>query len=152
MTESPGLKRRNQSSINNYFVVCDDGRKKCMNCDAKYSKNSGNSTLRSHLESKHKIKLILTQEDENVNNDNAPKVKHGRVTSEEITQLLLEWIIDDKQAFSVVENKKFRKFIHALDSSYDLPVRQTISNKVDVLYENKLEYLKVGSILYNCFY
>ena len=66
MTESPGLKRRNQSSINNYFVVCDDGRKKCMNCDAKYSKNSGNSTLRSHLESKHKIKLILTQEDENV--------------------------------------------------------------------------------------
>jgi hypothetical protein len=73
MTESPGLNRRNQTSINNYFVVCDDGRKKCTNCDAKYSKNSGNSTLRSHLESKHKIKLILTQEDENVYNDNAPK-------------------------------------------------------------------------------
>ena len=109
MTESPGLKRRNQSSINNYFVVCDDGRKKCMNCDAKYSKNSGNSTLRSHLESKHKIKLILTQEDENVNNDNAPKVKHGRVIMEERTQLLLEWIIDDKQASLLLKIKGFVK-------------------------------------------
>ena len=56
---------------------------------------------------------------------------------------MLEWIIDDKQAFSVVENPKFTKFINALDPGYDLPVRQTILIKVDVLYENKLEYLKV---------
>ena len=71
------------------------------------------------------------------------KVKHAQATNDEISELLLDWIIDDKQAFKLVENQKFSKFIKVLDPAYVLPVRQTVSNKIDVLYENKLEYLKV---------
>ena len=57
--------------------------------------------------------------------------------------MLIDWIIDDKQAFNGVENETFRKFINRLDEAYYLPARQTVSNKIDVVYENKLDYLKV---------
>jgi hypothetical protein len=89
--------------------------------------------------------LILSKEEEEYDEkiERVTKVKHGQSSNDEISELLVEWIIDDKQAFQVVENPKFRKFINVLDPSYVLPVRQTISLKVDVLYENKLGSLKV---------
>ena len=31
-----------------------------------------------------------------------------------------------------------------VNAAYTLPVRQTVSTKVDVLYDNKLEFLKVS--------
>jgi hypothetical protein len=43
------------------------------------------------------------------------KVKHNQSSKDEISELLVEWIRDYKQAFKVVENPKFRKFIIILD-------------------------------------
>ena len=75
------MKRRNHSSVNNYFVTCDDGKKKCTKCEAKYARSTGNSTLRNHLEVKHKIKLVLTQ-DEEESNEKIPKIKHSQHTKD----------------------------------------------------------------------
>ena len=70
----------------------------------------------------------------------------------ERTQLLLEWIIDDKQASLWLKIKGFVKlfmlWIVVMTYPFDKPFRNT----EDVLYENKLEYPLVGSILYICFY
>ena len=38
-------------------------------------------------------------------------MKYNKEDNKEITERLLQWIIDDKQAFSVVENSKFKHFI-----------------------------------------
>jgi hypothetical protein len=87
--------------VNNHFVACDDGRRKCTSCDTKYSKNTGNSTLISHLSNKHKIQLVLSQEEEKVN-ASVPKIKHSRGTNDDklsyylngllmISKLLMWW-------------------------------------------------------------
>ena len=143
MSASPQVKRKNGSSVWDYFIICDDGRSKCQKCESKYSKSTSTSTLKSHLKSEHSIELIVNKDSETNILEKLPKVKHGRSSNDDITELLLDWIIDDKQAFRVVENEKFRRFINVLDPAYVLPVRKTISSKVDVLYENKLEFLKV---------
>ena len=82
------------------------------------------------------------------NNENVsekrPKVKFDKENNDEITELLLAWIIDDKQAFSVVENSKFKLLLESLNAAYTLPVRQTVANKIDVMFDNKLEFLKVS--------
>ena len=142
MAASPQIKRKNGSSVWDYFIICDDGKSKCQKCESKYSKSTSTSTLKTHLKTEHSIELMINKDPENSNPDKLPKVKHGR-SNNNITELLLDWIIDDKQAFRVVENEKFRRFINVLDPAYVLPVRQTISTKVEVLYENKLEFLKV---------
>ena len=109
--------------------------------NVKYSESTGNSSLIYHLKTKHEISLINNNEQKN--NEKMPKVIHNKNHNDEITELLIEWIIDDKQAFKVVENNKFKNFIKILDPTYALPVRQTVSLKVDNMYSNKFEFLKV---------
>ena len=59
------------------------------------------STLKTHLKTEHSIELIINKDPENNNPEKLPKVKHGRSNNDDITELLLDWIIDDKQAFRV---------------------------------------------------
>jgi hypothetical protein len=49
--------------------------------------------------------VVEKQSADNLNvSDKRPKAKFDKENNDEITELLLAWIIDDKQAFSVVEN------------------------------------------------
>jgi hypothetical protein len=50
MNESPASKRKNYSCVNDYFIPCSDGKRKCKKCETKYGLKTGNSTLRGHLE------------------------------------------------------------------------------------------------------
>jgi hypothetical protein len=34
--------------------------------------------------------------------------------------------------------------MESLNAAYTLPVRQTVANKIDVMFDNKLEFLKVS--------
>ncbi len=50
---------------------------------------------------------------------------------------MLRWIICDQQAFSVVDDKSFVALISALDPCFKLPTRQTISNYIQRIYDQK---------------
>lgn len=144
--DSPSTKRRNNSSpVWAFFTICDDGRTKCKKCESKYAKNTSTTTLTKHLSNAHNIQLVVEKQPNNSDEDTEkkPKIKFNNEDNEQITERLLEWIIDDKQSFSVVENSKFKHFIEGLNAAYTLPVRQTVSTKIDVLFDNKLEFLKV---------
>ncbi|CAB4443848.1 unnamed protein product [Rhizophagus irregularis] len=56
--------------------------------------------------------------------------------------LLFRWIICDQQSFSVVENDDFIAFITTLDPRYKLPSRQTVSIKIQEIYESQCKILK----------
>ena len=152
--DSPLSKRRNNMSpVWSFFTVCEDGRSKCKKCSLKYAKNTSTTTLSKHLSNVHSVQLVAEKESVNADDDDdddaekRPKIKYDKINNEEITERLLAWIIDDKQAFSVVENSKFKRLIESLNAAYTLPDRQTVSNKIDILFENKLEFLKVSLIL-----
>jgi hypothetical protein len=145
-TDSPLSKRRNNiSPVWSFFTICDDGRAKCNKCNFKYAKNTSTTILSKHLSNNHSIQLVAEKQSvgENVS-EKRPKVKFDKDNNDEITELLLAWIIDDKQAFSVVENSKFKLLLESLNAAYTLPVRQTVANKIDVMFDNKLEFLKVS--------
>jgi hypothetical protein len=44
---------------------------------------------------------------------------------------LLNWFIHDNIPFRMVESDNFIEFCNTLDASYKLPVRQTISTRID---------------------
>ena len=102
--------------------------------------------MSKHLSNNHSIQLVA--EKQSVDNENVsektPKVKFDKENNDEITELLLAWLIDDKHVISVVENSKFKLLLESLYAAYTLPVRQTVANKIDVMFDNKLEFLKVS--------
>jgi hypothetical protein len=65
-------------------------------------------TLNEHV-------YIYMQERNNENvSEKRPKVKFDKENNDEITELLLAWIIEDKREFSVVENSKFKLLLESL--------------------------------------
>ena len=56
---SPSQKRKNGSTIWNFFTVLADNKRKCKVefCTSTYSSSSSNSTLAYHLQNKHNIKI-----------------------------------------------------------------------------------------------
>lgn len=48
---------------------------------------------------------------------------------------LVDWIVDDKQAFCVVENSKFQKFVSRLNNLYRLTSRCTVVRGLEDRYE-----------------
>jgi len=89
--------------------VENETKTKCNHCTCTFSSSSSTTTLKRHLESEHKeIELEI------------PKKKrkkepleidlHGKITND-----LLEWIVDDNQPFSVVENRIFIRMFEILE-------------------------------------
>nr|CAI5847647.1 unnamed protein product [Callosobruchus analis] len=54
--------------------------------------------------------------------------KIEKSTNHNINNALLELFISDYQSFRIVEDKGFKKFVHALNPNYDLPNRKKISS------------------------
>lgn len=46
---------------------------------------------------------------------------------------LIQWIVDDFIKISIVENKKFQKFVYGLESRFEMPSRYHIGQKLDSL-------------------
>ncbi|CAG8840293.1 16772_t:CDS:1, partial [Cetraspora pellucida] len=49
---------------------------------------------------------------------------------ERITYRLMDWLIDDMQAFHVVDNRKFQKFVHELELFYSIPCKNSLYKKM----------------------
>ena len=77
MTDSPGFKRKNYSLVNDFFIQCENCKRKCQKCETKYGPKTGNSVLKSHLEFKHKIKLTVSQDDEDKEDNSFEKSAKG---------------------------------------------------------------------------
>lgn len=61
----------------------------------------------------------------------------------QIDKCLLKLITTDLQPFSVVENKGFKEYTHALNPNYELPHRKKLSNQLLLAeYENQLQATK----------
>jgi hypothetical protein len=43
-----------------------------------------------------------------------------------IFKALVDWLVDDKQAFRVVENAKFLRFVNSLNNLFFVPSRRTV--------------------------
>ncbi|CAG8723403.1 17371_t:CDS:2, partial [Dentiscutata heterogama] len=71
-----------------------------------------------------------------------------------ITYHLIDWLIDDMQAFHVVENRKFQNFVHELESFYSIPYpiasdTETRWNSTFFLLERLIYFRNTLSILGN---
>ena len=69
-------------------------------------------------------------------------MKTGHYLDEKFVTALVEWIIDDLQAFSCVENNKFGKLLEIANPKFKIPCRQTIVNMIGKMYEEKKEKIK----------
>lgn len=60
-----------------------------------------------------------------------------------IDKCLVKVIAYDFQPFSIVQDKGFKEYTHALNPNYELPDRKTISNVLmPMVYEERLQYFK----------
>ncbi|XP_015376740.1 PREDICTED: zinc finger BED domain-containing protein 4-like [Diuraphis noxia] len=63
--------------------------------------------------------------------------------SKQIDEQVTKMIVKGYYAFSIVDDKEFRKFVNMLNPGYELPSRQTVSkNLIPRLYNSTLEVLK----------
>ena len=117
------------NGVTKYFCTCNTGKKK--NCNKEYESSTGLTSLKYHLEHDHGI--IFHQK------------KGIKRIKTDVDQILVDWIVDDQQAFQVVENSRFKKLVECLDPTYKIPCRQKIATMVHSKYEkissSKLEYL-----------
>jgi hypothetical protein len=146
-------KRKTSSWVHDYFSHDQEpGKLVCVQCISdfpekrpySFSMSSGTSTLNRHLEVTHKItrtgpapidpKQTTLRADGNLD-------IHNQINDDrkgEILKSLVEFIVDDKQAFSVVENDSFRKFVYSLNRFYKLPSRRTIVRAIDDVYKDTI--------------
>lgn len=54
----------------------------------------------------------------------------SKSTKNELDQALLDFVVKDFQAFSLVEQKSFRRFVKKLNPGYTLPARNTLANSM----------------------
>ena len=52
---------------------------------------------------------------------------------EVVDEALITWIIEDFQAFNVVESEAFQEFLKTLNPRYQLPTRKTVAKRVKSL-------------------
>ena len=121
--ESPTKKQRT-SEVWTHFQE-EEGKNVCNHCKKAYSTTSGVSSLRYHLENEHNIK-----EDKQPTLEVSFKLPLPPNLSEAIDKALLKWIVDDAQAFRVVEEPSFLNLLEALNVRYIPPTRQTVSSTI----------------------
>ncbi|CAB4496166.1 unnamed protein product [Rhizophagus irregularis] len=113
----------------------------CNLCQQKYSSKTGINTIKGHFMTNHKDEWTMIEQQQT----NKSVELYGKKDMKRIihfNSLLFRWIICDQQSFSVVENDDFIAFITTLDPRYKLPSRQTVSIKIQEIYESQCKILK----------
>ena len=105
------------------FINEINNKRYCKICNKEYSKETGLTTIKGHS----KFGNSQTNHVEPYGKKDEKKVEH-------LIELLIQWIITDQQAFSVVDNADFLAFIAALDQRFQLPTRQAIAESILDLY------------------
>ena len=131
-----GSKRRKSSPIWDYFrTSMQDGKavNLCIQCNKRYSINSGNGTLLAHVRS-HGFLLDISC-NQSVFSSNGLVTSASRPAprtnfDETLTKLVTKWIVNSGSSFSTVEHPDFRNMIQHLDKEYCVPSRFTIKRNI----------------------
>jgi hypothetical protein len=99
----------------------------CSKCSKRYKSSTSVSNLRKHLET-HQIKVLTKKEKTTKKKEN----RFSKQEQEEHDKYLIQWIIQDLQPFTVVDNPFFRAFIDFLCSRYTIPDRHKVKGKIDI--------------------
>ncbi|CAG8579147.1 2076_t:CDS:1, partial [Dentiscutata heterogama] len=89
------------------------------------------TNIASHLRAKHRI--IEGKKEVEISSTTYKTYKNYSLDQnkiERITHHLIDWLIDDMQAFHVVENHKFQNFVHELETFYSIPCRNSLYKKM----------------------
>jgi len=122
---------------------------KCDHCSSYFAYTSSTSTMKSHLEKKHRIS------DKNVESqskDIRKMISSSAAAATSIFLALCLYIIRGLRPLSEVDSDGFRQFCHALNSNFKVPCRKTITAKLEKLYDKLLEQVKlvIKTIEYAC--
>ena len=123
-------------------VVC------CMLCTIKdkamYSVTTGTSTLKRHLlvaHNKSKLDTVTDSNQSTILGDGTLSLRHSisEESKAEILSSLVDFVVDNKQPFHVVESKSFKKFCQKMNNNYALPSRHTLVRSIEDEYAAALE-------------
>ncbi|CAG8735750.1 2719_t:CDS:1 [Cetraspora pellucida] len=124
-------------SANNTNIICNI-------CQQRYNPGTGVSTIKEHFTKNHKTEweqieqqLLFPHKSTEVYSMKKDPNKIALINA-----ILIRWIICDQQPFSIVKNDEFNLLIEILNPWYKLPKQQTISLKIQDLYEKQYEMFK----------
>ena len=114
------------SLVSNSYIRLDENKVSCIYCSQEYSTNTSSTILKKHLIKKHEeeIKKEVFESE-------------TKVSNETFNSLLINWIIDDLQPFSVVERRSFKNLIHGICKDIVVPCRQTITKMMREEFEKQ---------------
>ena len=117
------------SDVWNHFTKREDGSAVCKYCSPEktYGANTGNSTLKGHLQ-KHHPELVPDAKQAKI--EDALRTPMTPTEAAVMDQLLRNFIIEGLQAFRMVESPAFRDFVRALNCRYQAPCRQTVATSI----------------------
>lgn len=126
------MKRKKTSSI--WDHILEEGEKfQCKYCSTIFSKKSSTSTLIYHMRKAHE-NLEITDSPKKKRNELKEPYLETRI-HEKATNDLLNFIIDDYQAFNIVENEFFKIFLK--NFNYEPPGRSYVKNQIMKIYQEK---------------
>ena len=100
----------------------------CKSCSKKYDIETSLTNLKYHYDKEHK---------KNEGQKKIQDVFRSDFKAEECNLLLIKWICDSLQPFSIVEENPFQDFITYLNPKYKLPCRNTLKSKINHEYEER---------------
>ena len=116
---------------------------KCKLCCKVFSKHSSTTTLRNHLNNKHKS---IYKEAGQSTLDFLKKSFYDKKTNSEIVKFLIKWIVIDMLPFSLVENKYFKEFLQKLNSKFQCPscfaLKDCITSEFDTKRGHIINFIK----------
>ena len=157
-------KRGRTAPIWNYMELSESDVTVCLTCKDtfKYT-GSTTSNLIKHIRTKHPLEYAELREE----SDSGVAAKSSRPSTStvqptlidtinkatpykndsnkkrELDELVVRMIVEDLQPLSVVEDKGFRRLVHALNPRYDLPSRREITRTLlPSVYEGEVEVIK----------
>ena len=157
-------KRGGTAPIWNYMELSAPDVAVCLTCKDtfKYT-GSTTSNLIKHIRTKHPLEYAELREE----SDSGVAAKSSRPSTStvqptlidtinkatpykndsnkkrELDELVVRMIVEDLQPLSVVEDKGFRRLVHALNPRYDLPSRREITRTLlPSVYEGEVEVIK----------
>jgi hypothetical protein len=145
-----GRKRKasaNSSWVWTYFQKC-DGHIICSQCPSKkrklFSINTGNSSLKRHLEVSHKLKQDgktgdPTQSILDLTGKVVDPMAMDAQEKADILKSLVEFVVDNKQPFQLVESKSFSSFCMKMNRKFPLPSRRTFVRALHDEYAEALQ-------------
>ena len=99
----------------------------CKYCDFVFSEKATTKNVLRHVDSEHPDRHPNSNQR---TLDMFIKSKDPNERKKEINDVLLDWIIDDMQALSVVENQKFKTLMKTLEPNAEVPCQQTVTTSL----------------------